>query len=52
MCEYETKNQCLKRHIESVHEGIKPFKCNMCEYETATNQSLKRHKNSVHKGIK
>ena len=42
----------LKRHIESVHEGIKPFKCNICDYETAQKGHLKKHKDSVHEGIK
>ena len=25
--------QVYKRHIEFVHEGIKEFKCNICEYK-------------------
>ena len=45
----------LKRHIESVHEGIKPLKCHkcdICDYKTAKKTDLKRHIESVHEGIK
>ena len=24
----------LKRHVESVHDEIKPFKCNIYDFET------------------
>ena len=27
------KSDHLKKHIKLVHEGIKPFKCNICDYE-------------------
>ena len=48
----ETVNKThLSKDIESVHERIKPFKCNLCEYETAQNFSLNRHKKSVHESI-
>ena len=40
------------KHIDSVHEGIKPFKCKECDYEAAHKSSLKKHTESVHKGIK
>ena len=38
----------LKTHIESVHEGIKPFKCHICNYKTAAKYFLKRHITLVH----
>ena len=41
-----------KKHIESAHEDIKPFKCNICEYETAHKAGLKKHVDFVHEGIK
>ena len=54
-CDYKTTQKGhLKKHIESVHEGIKPankFKCNICDYETVQNSKLKKHINSVHEGI-
>ena len=42
----------LKKHIETVHEGIKPFKCKTCDYETAHKPHLKKHVESVHEGFK
>ena len=42
----------LKRHIKSVHEGIKPFMCNICGYKSALKSGLKRHITSVHEGKK
>ena len=38
----------LKMHIKSVHERIKAFKCNICDYETPKNDILKEHIVSVH----
>ena len=29
--------QNLKKHIETVHEGIKPFKCSICDVKFAIN---------------
>ena len=46
------KSDHLKKHIKLVHEGIKPFKCNMCEYKAGQKGTLKRHTESVHEGIK
>ena len=42
----------MRKHIESVHEGIKPFKCKFCDYESGQKSSLKEHIKSVHEGIK
>merc|ERR1719362_2115847 len=39
-------------HTNSAHEGIKPFKCNKCDYKTAQKAHLKKHVDSVHEGIK
>ena len=40
-CEYKaTTASHLKKHKESVHEGIK-YKCNECEHESTTKESLK-----------
>ena len=38
----------LKRHIASVHEGKKPFKCSVCDYKCSEGGQLKRHISSVH----
>ena len=29
--------QKLKKHVGTVHEGIKPFKCSICDVEFANN---------------
>ena len=34
------------------NDGFKPFKCNICDFETARKPNLKRHIESVHEGIK
>ena len=60
--------QNLKKHVEAVHEGIKPFKCSICDLKFANNynpliqewylssfvdkQNLKKHVEAVHEGIK
>ena len=36
----------------SVHAGIKPFECKLCDYKAARNFNLKHHIESVHQGIK
>ena len=38
----------LKRHEASVHEGKKPFKCNICDVEFAQKSKLNIHIISVH----
>ena len=38
----------LVKHIESVHEGIKPFHCDECEYKSARKSDLKKHVMAVH----
>ena len=50
-CDYKaTTASHLKKHKESVHEGIK-YKCNECDHESTTKESLKVHKRSLHKKI-
>ena len=38
--------------MQSVREGTKPFKCNICDYENVQKRNLKRHIESVHEGNK
>ena len=61
-------NQNLKKHVETVHEEIKPFKCIVCDLKFANNynpliqewyissfadkQNLKKHIETAHEGIK
>ena len=42
-----SKNSLMKRHLESVHEGLKA-KCNKCDKEYSCKDHLKRHGTSVH----
>ena len=46
-CDYKAvRNRDLKRHISYLHEGIKPFKCNICDYENAQKKEFKEtHRN-------
>jgi len=51
-CDYQTKKrQHLKKHQESIHEGIK-HPCDQCDYKATAQSSLKRHKQTKHEGIK
>ena len=38
--------------MKSVHEGIKSFKCNLCDYQATQISNLKIHIDSVHEGTK
>ncbi|KAL3283707.1 hypothetical protein HHI36_024007 [Cryptolaemus montrouzieri] len=52
-CYYQTTNKCtMEVHINSVHLGIKSYKCSLCEYQTATKSRLKDHINCKHLGIR
>ena len=42
----------LNRHIKSVHDGKKSFKCSACNFETAKKITLKKHMESVHEDFK
>ena len=42
----------MKKHVASVHEGKKPFKCDLCGYRGSDKGNLKRHVSSVHEGNK
>ena len=42
----------LNRHVESVHEGNKPFKCDFCVYSCTQRNKLNIHVDSVHDGKK
>ena len=38
----------LKKHNNGVHEGLKPYKCDICNKYWAQKKSLKRHINNDH----
>ena len=42
--------QNLENHIKTVHEGIKKFKCDFCDYIFTWNTHRKDHMNRIHLG--
>ena len=42
----------MNRHITFVHEGKRPFECNICTKGFTSNKDLKRHHKFVHEGGK
>ena len=42
----------MNRHIASVHEGKKQFKCELCDHSFNQNAHMKTHVTSVHEGKK
>ena len=42
----------MKSHVASVHEGKKPFKCDICDYSCSQKGHMKTHVESVHEGKK
>ena len=42
----------MKKHVESVHAGKKPFKCDICDYRFFRKSVMKSHVESVHGGKK
>ena len=48
-CSYRAEAKChLKKHIESVHEGLKRFACEKCPYKTNWKSHFKSHQESKH----
>ena len=46
-----TQKSKLRRHIHSIHEGVK-YACNQCEQQFTLQHNLKTHIQSIHEGIK
>ena len=42
----------MKRHIESIHEGKKPYHCIICDYRFALKPNFTAHVAVVHEGKK
>ena len=39
-------------HVASVHEGMKPFRCDICDFSSSHFSSMNRNVESVHEGKK
>ena len=35
-----TSSECLKNHINTIHEGVKKYKCNICKNAFSTVHSI------------
>ena len=42
----------MRKHIVSVHEGKKLFKCEICDYTCSQKKEMKKHIGLVHEGKK
>ena len=50
-CDYSaTMSSTLKKHKESIHEGIR-FSCSVYDFAATTAGNLKQHKESKHEGM-
>ena len=38
----------MNRHIESVHEGKKPFECQVCDFYSSLKADMTKHVKSIH----
>ena len=50
MSENYSSQGILKKHISAVHDGIKPFKCEICCSQFAFNAGLRIHIAAVYEG--
>ncbi len=49
VCDYSAfEHGALRKHIECVHEIIKPHHCNICQNTFGQNGTLQEHIYSVH----
>ena len=42
----------MNGHITTIHEGRKPFKCDICNAEFTSRQDMKGHITTIHEGKK
>ena len=49
MCEKESKSKSkMKIHVEQVHDKVKGFKCDKCDYEATAKKYVERHSLKKH----
>ena len=42
----------LRTHKATVHEGVRPYPCDLCQYSATTSGDLTKHKRAIHQGIR
>ena len=52
ICEMFVRVRTLKKHMVSVHEGLKPFQCSICDYNYSRKDHLESHIIAVHEELK
>ena len=53
ICSYRfSSSASLRRHVESVHEGKKPFRCDICDAKFALKSTLDSHIRNIHENPK
>ena len=52
MCSSFAQKPDLKEHMESIHEGKKPFLCSTCDAIFTQKPDLKEHMELIHEGKK
>ena len=51
-CDYHAVQSFnLKMHITTIHDGLRSFKCKMCEATFTRQISLAKHKRGKHEGV-
>ena len=52
LCNYvSARKDNLKKHVQSVHEKLKPYNCRQCGKAFSMKQHCKEHEESIHDGI-
>ena len=52
LCDKMLTSGKRKEHMQEVHEGLKPFECELCETKFFLESRLKIHMRNVHEGEK
>ena len=52
ICDKKFVQSKLKRHVQTVHEGIKHHQCQFCDKKFGQPEDLKKHVETAHEGIK
>ena len=51
-CEYKSsRNEHMQMHIDAVHLGLRPFKCDVCDKDFTQKTHLRTHQKNVHENV-